>query len=263
MKKTLLFAAAAFMLAGNTQAQTFRFVHNGDVLENNAQITIVDFDPTTMLMDWEPAIQGSGSFYIMADVEISKTAAGDNAGMLSLCETGDAGAGNCYNLPQGEIYSLEIPMRFDDGGNRYTGSYTMPDGGQGHFFHAGLMPFDNSAVVNATFTIVNADNEEDYTTVFVKYDYPAYLAAAVDKTHLNKSVKAVQQGENLMFNYAFDTLAERTILVSNLVGAHVASIDLEGNNGTAVVPNRLAKGVYVYTLVENGKNVKSYKIIIR
>ena len=121
--------------------------------------------------------------------------------------------------------------------------------------------FGSNNYIKADYMLVNAANEDDLTYVTVIYDYAKYVAA-VNKAGVNNNMNVSQRGANLVCNYAFDTVAERSLVVTNIVGARVASVALEGNNGEVAV-ERLPKGVYVYTLVENGRNIKSQKIIVR
>ena len=148
-------------------------------------------------------------------------------------------------------------------------AYVDADGNPDCNFHTAFMLMSNQesyggykdAYIKADYMLVNAANEDDLTYVTVIYDYAKYVAA-VNKAGVNNNMNVSQRGANLVCNYAFDTVAERSLVVTNIVGARVASVALEGNNGEVAV-ERLPKGVYVYTLVEGGRNIKSQKIVVR
>jgi hypothetical protein len=108
--------------------------------------------------------------------------------------------------------------------------------------------------------MVNTANDDDLTYVTVVFDYSR--VAALNAANMANNVKVFQRGANLVCNYAFDAVAERSLVVTNIVGARVATVALDGNNGEVAL-DRLPKGVYVYTLVEGGRNVKSQKIVVR
>ena len=116
------------------------------------------------------------------------------------------------------------------------------------------------AFVKADFVMYNTANEDDFTYVTVVFDYSR--VASVNAANMANNVKLFQRDGNLVCNYAFDAAATRNIVLTNIVGARVATVALDGNNGEVAL-NRLPKGVYVYTLVENGRNVKSQKIVVR
>ena len=117
------------------------------------------------------------------------------------------------------------------------------------------------AYIKADYRLQNAANEEDYTYVTVIFDYAKYNAA-VNNANMSNEVNVFQRGANMVCDYAFDAVANRSLVVTNIVGARVAAVALDGNNGEVVL-DTLPKGVYVYTVVENGRNLKSQKIVLR
>ena len=239
MKKALLFTAAALLLVGNIQAQSVRFVDNGEVINNEANITLYDFDEGLSQMAWAPTLRNTAQKEVKVVIQ-TDIISNVNNDFLSLCV-----GTMCYSPTVTETEVL-----------------TIPAGGENTSFHTQFIPFQPTSIATATYAVINVDDETDYQTVTVTYDYPAYLAA-VDKTSLSSQINLMQRGNNLVCNYKFDTAASRSIVLTNIVGAKVATLALNNTSGEVVLNQKLAKGIYVYTLVENGRNVKSHKIIIR
>ena len=232
MKKTLLLASIALCAAGYMQAQSVRFVQNGEVLENEANITLYEYDEIMGQMEWMPILRNTTDHVISNE---------DNS-FLALCV-----GGSCYAPTATE-----------------TSVITVPAGGETTDFHTQFIPNGNTSKATAYYIVMNVDDEEgtDYQAVTVTYDYPAYLASE-SLTTAPIQFKLTQSGNNLVCRYSFDKQASRQVVISNMVGAQVASFALDNTSGEKWVSARLPKGIYIYTLVENGRNLKSHKIIIR
>lgn len=239
MKRILLFTAAICLLSGTMQAQSVRFIQNGEALSNNASISIYNYDEDMGSMDWKPVLRNTTQKAVDVVIQ-TNVISNPNSDFLSLCL-----GTNCYppNI-------METPI------------ITIPAGAEDSSFHTMFIPMSPTSIATASYTIINVNDETDYQTVTITYDYPAFLAG-IDKTRLSSQIKLMQRGDNLVCNYKFDTQAKRSIVLSNIVGAKVAAFAINNNSGEIVLNSKLAKGIYVYTLVENGRNVKSHKIIIR
>ena len=235
MKKTLLLASIALCAAGYMQAQSVRFVQNGEVLENEANITLYEYDEIMGQMEWMPILR------VNIVIQTSVISNEDNS-FLALCV-----GGSCY-----------VPTATE------TSVITVPAGGETTDFHTQFIPNGNTSKATAYYIVMNVDDEEgtDYQAVTVTYDYPAYLASE-SLTTAPIQFKLTQSGNNLVCRYSFDKQASRQVVISNMVGAQVASFALDNTSGEKWVSARLPKGIYIYTLVENGRNLKSHKIIIR
>ena len=257
MKKILLMAVAA-VAAMSVQAQSVQFIYHGEVLKDGAVVEVDEYDPKTGEMPWHVEFKNNTG----ADVEVvmsydsydNKYAELEGMGFgdgMSLCTTQCvAGA---YVVAPSFIVTAD-------------GETLNPDNGMHIDIHAAFMIMSASmmgyidAYVKADFLLTNAANEDDYTYATVIFDYSK--VASVENAGVNNKVNVFQRGANLVCNYAFDAVAARSLVLTNIVGARVASVALDGNNGEVAL-DRLPKGVYVYTLVENGRNVKSQKIIVR
>lgn len=241
MKKTLLLASIALCAAGYMQAQSVRFVQNGEVLENEANITLYEYDEIMGQMEWMPILRNTTDHDVNIVIQTSVISNEDNS-FLALCV-----GGSCYAPTATE-----------------TSVITVPAGGETTDFHTQFIPNGNTSKATAYYIVMNVDDEEgtDYQAVTVTYDYPAYLASE-SLTTTPIQFKLTQSGNNLVCRYSFDKQASRQVVISNMVGAQVASFALDNTSGEKWVSARLPKGIYIYTLVENGRNLKSHKIIIR
>lgn len=240
MKKKLLLASAILCAVGLTQAQSVRFVQNGEVLENNATITLYEYDEIMGQMEWMPTIRNltDQDIDIMIQTDVISN---EDGSFLALCV-----GGQCYAPTTTE-----------------TDIITVPAGGETTDFHTQFIPNGDNSKATAYYVLMNIDDEEgtDYQAVTVTYDYPAYLASE-SLTSALEQFKLTQNGNNLVCQYSFGKTASRQVVISNMVGVRVASFSLDNNSGKKTVTARLPKGIYIYTLVENGRNVKSHKIII-
>ncbi len=257
MKKILLMAVAA-VAAMSVQAQAVQFIYHGEVLQDGAVVEVDEYDPKTGEMPWHVEFKNNTG----ADVEVvmsydsydNKYAELEGMGFgdgMSLCTTQCVAGAN--------VVAPSFIVTAD-------GETLNPDNGMHIDIHAAFMIMSASmmgytdAYVKADFLLTNAANEDDYTYATVIFDYSK--VASVENADVNNKVNVFQRGANLVCNYAFDAVAARSLVLTNIVGARVASVALDGNNGEVAL-DRLPKGVYVYTLVENGRNVKSQKIIVR
>lgn len=239
MKKTLLFTAAALLLSVSMQAQSVRFTENGEVISNDTNISLYTYNDEMGNMEWKPVLRNT----TQKDVDViiqTNVISNPNNDFLSLCV-----GTSCYPPDVME-----------------TSIITIPAGGENTSFHTQFIPFTPTSIATASYTVINVNDETDCQTVTITYDYPAFLAG-IDKTRLSSQINLMQRGNNLVCNYKFDTQAKRSIVLSNIVGAKVAAFAINNNSGEIVLNSKLSKGIYVYTLVENGRNVKSHKIVIR
>ncbi|MBR3950593.1 MAG: T9SS type A sorting domain-containing protein [Bacteroidaceae bacterium] len=251
MKKILLFAVAA-VAAICAQAQpSVQFVYNGEVLEDGAVVDVLEYDPTMGEMPWhvgfknntgkDVEVQISYDSYENKYENLEGMGFGDQ---MTICTT-QCVAGASVTAPPFIVNAAgepdcEVHIAFG----------IMSDAMMGY----------KDAFVKADFVMVNTANEDDLTYVTVVFDYSR--VAALHGASMANNIKVFQRGDNLVCNYAFDAVAERSLVVTNIVGARVATVALDGNNGEVAL-DRLPKGVYVYTLVEGGRNVKSQKIVVR
>ena len=251
MKRILLLAVAA-VAAICAQAQpSVQFVYNGQVLEDGAVVEVLEYDPNLSEMPWHVGFQNNTGKDV--EVQISydsyenkyETLEGLGFGdCMTVCTT-QCIAGASVTAPPFTVNAAGEP---DCAVHIAFG--IMSDAMMGY----------KDAFVKVDFVMANTANDDDLTYVTVVFDYSR--VAALNAANMANNVKVFQRGANLVCNYAFDAVAERSLVVTNIVGARVATVALDGNNGEVAL-DCLPKGVYVYTLVEGGRNVKSQKIVVR
>lgn len=248
MKKFLLFVVAALVFVGSATAQSLRFYdQEGNLYEENAVITSYEVESDFMNNTWHLNIKNTSDrdINVMIDVEVEEI-----SGFFQFCGNLNVTVGTCFP------YDPEKPFA-------PFGPYYAEAGSAKYYFHAALMCISETDYLRVKFTIYDESNPDDKTSMTVILSKEAYdKGSGVNDAFATQQVKVFQRGGNLVCNYNFNTTANRSIVVSNIVGACVGSVVLDGNNGEAVI-DRLPQGVYVYTLVENGRNVKSHKVVIR
>lgn len=244
MKKILLLAATV-IAAVAVQAQSVCFVQDGEVLQDGATVLLTEVDPSGSMILWEPIIRNTSddvvSFIISMNV-IEKKYTED---MVSMCN-----AQNCFPEQVTELPAITLDAGAETTHSDFHGQFTLL---------AAMMSGKTDSYAKVEYTITDADSDEKIVAVIVEYDM---AKASVEGALVASEAKLFQNGGNLMCRYNFDSAANRSVVVSSIVGATVANVPLNGNNGEVVL-NRLPKGVYVYTLVEDGRNVKSRKIVVR
>lgn len=82
--------------------------------------------------------------------------------------------------------------------------------------------------------------------------------AGIGSTTADAGVKMV--GNNLVYSFASD--APRSLKVYSVDGKLVKSVALSKLNGSVSLGG-LQNGVYVYSLLENGKQAKSGKVVLK
>ena len=259
MKKFLLLAAVA-VGALTVQAQSVQFVYEGEALENGAEVVVSEFVAEDGEMPWHASFRNNTN----RDVELKMSfVCYDNKYKDLFMGMGDAVTmcvgGQCMGGESAESPAFVVPANSETALDLHT-ALTLMSNNPDVMASLGLTVCDD-AYAKVDYTLVNTQNEDDFTYVTVVYDLAAGTHS-VEGTLVSREVNVFQRGENVVCNFTFDAAANRTVEVINIVGARVASVALNGNNGEVVLP-RLAKGVYVYTLVENGRNVKSQKIVVR
>ena len=252
MKKFLLFAVAA-VAAVTAQAQSVQFVYEGKVLETGDVVEVYEYDASLNEMPWHVGFQNN----VGTDVEV----------IMSL-ESYDNKYPDLMGMGMGDAASICVAGQCKAGEYVVANPFVVNAAGEPDSeLHISFMIMSDmlcgykDAYIKADYRLQNAANEEDYTYVTVIFDYAKYNAA-VNNANMSNEVNVFQRGANMVCDYAFDAVANRSLVVTNIVGARVAAVALDGNNGEVVL-DTLPKGVYVYTVVENGRNLKSQKIVLR
>lgn len=247
MKKFLLFAAA-LVFVGSATAQSLRFYDEaGNLYENGAEFTTYEVEPDFYNNTWHLNVKNTSDKAIDVMIDVVPE---ELSGFFQFCGNAGVTTPNCFPIMTTDVYSY--------------GPYTAAAGSANYYFHAALMCMSETDYARVRFEIYDNNNPSDKCTITVIFSKEAYDkgCASVNGVKATADVKVFQRGGNLVCNYNFDAAGNREVVVSNIVGARVAAAQLNGTNGE-VSFDRLPKGVYVYTLVENGRNVKSQKIVVR
>lgn len=84
--------------------------------------------------------------------------------------------------------------------------------------------------------------------------------SAIHTPDASDAVFVSYQGNKAALKYNFSSTTGRQVQIYNLTGRKIAEISLTRNSGTVILPD-LPKGIYLYSIMENGKIITSDKYI--
>ena len=103
MKRTLLLASIALCTIGYMQAQSVRFVQNGEIIENDANIRLYEYDEIMGQMEWAPTLRNMTDHDVNIVIQTSVISNEDNS-FLALCV-----GGSCYAPTATETGVITVP----------------------------------------------------------------------------------------------------------------------------------------------------------
>lgn len=86
-------------------------------------------------------------------------------------------------------------------------------------------------------------------------------AASVSSVKTTKNVNVYRNDGVTELTYRFDSQASRQVALFDLAGKVVSRRELGGNMGTVSFPE-LSKGIYFYSIIENGETIQTNKIAV-
>ncbi|KAA6302238.1 MAG: hypothetical protein EZS26_001598 [Candidatus Ordinivivax streblomastigis] len=254
MKKFIILGGF-LLLASQTFAQTFAFFRDGAQLANNTEITITNVVPG--ILDGELVLEARLELKNMTDdyvdAKMIQTILSEfraPAGFISFCLDGCTTVKTTELLdetkrirqqfrsfePYQLLVSPAFKLEFDVEEGGYTGA-------------------------TARYEIFPEDNVNDKTTITVTYDYTENSTGLSPVNSANQTL--VRQNESgVEFIYSFDSGNHR-LEVYNLLGQKVAQHNLDTHSSTFILPEKLVKGVYLYSIKEGNRIVTAQKFSIR
>lgn len=128
-------------------------------------------------------------------------------------------------------------------------------------FHMAYKPeiekYDTAQVV---YKVVNKNNPSDAVSVTVLYAYN--VNSSIASVNANNEVKVYQNGNITELVYGFESDGNRQIIIYDAVGKIISSQTITDTAG-AVSFSSLNKGLYFYSVSENGKVITAQKFINR
>lgn len=265
-KKFTLVAFATMFACGSMFAQSLKFVEIKKVdeagkvvesvdLENGAEITrneghYLDFSETDVPKWVLSSIESdlglknltSNSFTVVVAQEVVEA---PTTATLSLCW------GNC-TMENGNI-SKEHQIPASSAG-------IMCENNGGFHLNLSLMGVTEYQTAKVIYKAYDKANPSEAVTVTVNYEYNEQTTGISSAT-ANQAVTVYQSGNIAELAYNFDSAATRQLNIYNVTGKLIASEMLVGANGTQTLS--VQKGLYIYSLTENGKVVATHKFVVR
>jgi hypothetical protein len=132
-------------------------------------------------------------------------------------------------------------------------------------FYVQFYPNGISGNAQISYEVFNVDNNEEKVTVTVNY---IITPTGVVVNELSSNIKAYPNpvtGSRINFNFSIQpSVSNPRLKVFNLLGVKVFEVELSYLNSDIEVDiSKLSKGIYLYTLEGNSKNLITKKLIVR
>jgi hypothetical protein len=233
MKKLSTFVLLLFCAAIAVQAQSFAFFKDGEELPDNASYTASEVETFPILVV-ESGLELTNKTSGIVPVRISQTvlqAPVTDGAWLSLCFD------QCYATNENQIVTGQLLAGFAS------------------LFHVYFNPVagQNETVV-VKYDVINVDNPFEKKTVTI-----TYLYGTTDVENPTKTANIAFFGKSVKYDFA--SVADRRLQIFDLTGKCVSNIKLERISDTINL-SELAKGLYLYRLLENSNILKNSKFTI-
>jgi hypothetical protein len=228
-------------------AQSLVFYRNNVQLANNAEFTASEtsFDEfETLTIESGLSVKNLTNETISASLRrrIITPPSSESGATLSTCFGSCVANNSMFPPPQEKIVEADALV-------------------ESPVFHLNLLLVKNNYTqATVEYKIYPTDSPEDVSTVTVTYDYNQQ--SGLDETINSKNdIIASQDGNNLIFKYFFN---EKNVLLElfNIVGNKIGEYPLN-SDGVFILPEKLDKGIYIYTVKTNSKRLISKKITIQ
>jgi hypothetical protein len=243
MKKIFVLCNAIFLLAFSAKAQTFAFFRGDAPLANNTEFTV----SKTSIDEFGGLVIESGlSLKNLSALTVEARAVqttliippNESYGVLNFCfERCQEGNGNQAQTRNINPNFLMVPPEF----------------------HLCFFPFEYT-IAKVKYEVFPTNNPADRVSVTVTYDYNANSVGITDILDSKNTIKASQEGNYIQFSYSFDSRVQLEIY--DLIGRKVAHYLLP-SEGPFVLPEKLPKGIYIYTVKTSNKPLITRKILVK
>lgn len=245
MRKNLLFTLLALLIAGAGFSQNIVLSHieSGDPIENGEEFHVYG-DP-------------DDDFLIIEDIRVTNNS---GATMQILCK-------------KVEIYVVPTTFNTFCWGGQCYGPDTYVSGvyaelGTGEYaddFTGDLYPVGTTGVSTLHYVWFDQNNTTDTTYIIVKFSTSPigigdeFAADFISNPYPNPASNVFYIDVN-----AENHVAETQVVISNILGATVKTVDITGLTGKVSVNTaELESGLYLYSVIVNNKIVSSNKLVIQ
>jgi len=250
--KKLLILGILFMLITSAKAQSFMFYRGDQPLDDNAEFTVSDYevafvtadDFTVLSMESGLKLKNIKNQNIQTTVTQTILEAPSDAlyGYLSFCFL-ECTTGNSNKTMSGNFPANSFSVGYHSNFYVYQGKY-------------------NRIKVRYDVYLTNDLSKSDKKTVTVTYVYDDKSMNQLNKPNLNSAFNVFQEGEQVKFNYSFDSNACR-LEIYNLMGQKIAQHTLASGTGTFILPEKLNIGIYLCVVKDEKQTVAAQKFIVK
>ena len=235
MKRIITFFGAITLFGSSLMAQSFAFFQHGNQLENNAVITITEYDTQNM--------EEYGWLDMEADVELKNLT--ENTLFSCFAQTvleGPIGEGKLAVCCLGNCY----PPSNDD--EVHEGNAEPGDHFGFHLSFGGQVEEGEDERVKVQYDIYPKANPNDKTTVIIIYEYSA--TGGIKELSRNDNVLVFSQNGKITFKFN-QISPDMQLVIYNITGREIGQYYV--NSEKFILPETLSNGIYIYTLKEKGK----------
>ena len=129
-------------------------------------------------------------------------------------------------------------------------------------FHSYLYPNNTIGLSTITYTFFDQNNPSDSASASIVYDV---LSSGINEVSRGNLSSASPNPANSFtnINYTVPTLKDGKIVIYNMLGTVVKEYQLTNTQSSMVLSTSdLSSGVYVYSLINNGKPVSTKKLVV-
>ena len=248
MKKVMI-VSALLLFAVSVSAQTFMFYLGDNPLEDNAELTVWDYelfftegDMTVLTIESNLRLKNVGATDAQADVTQTITSApldGDS-GYLSFCLF-DCITGN-YDRVKSDLFKANsFHVGFHVNFYVQAGKYNR---------------------ITVRYEVTSGTGNKEKRTVTVTYLYNENSGPVSNKPVFKPSFKVIQEGSRVKLDYAEYTQSSRLEIYS-LTGQKIAQYALPANSGSFLLSENLTKGIYFFVLKNEKQITTTQKFIVK
>ena len=249
--KKLLILSIIFSFITYVNAQSFMFYKGDQPLEDNAEITVSNYqiflednDYTILSLESDLSLKNIAGNNVQATVSqtiLEDPLDGEN-GYLSFCFY-TCVTGNSNRTLNGEIQANSFITGYHVNFYVYEGIY-------------------NRIKVQYDVFPTNDLSKTDKKTVTVTYLYDENSTNQLNKPDIKPGLTIYQEGDYVKFNYAFDSNALQ-LEIYNPTGQKIAQHFLTSGYGNFLLPENLTKGIYICVIKNEKQTITAQKFIIK
>jgi len=249
-QKLLLILGIMFMLIISASAQSFMFYRGDQPLDDNAEFTVSDYKVAFVTADDFTVLSMESGLKLKnitnRDVQTTVTqtileAPSDTLyGYLSFCFL-ECTTGNSNKTMSGNFPANSFSVGYHSNFYVYLGKYNR---------------------VKVKYEAYLTGNPADKKTVTVTYVYDKNSTTQLNKPIVNPAFNVFQEGDQVKFNYSFDSNACR-LEIYNLQGQKIAQHLLPTGAGTFILSEKLNKGIYLCVVKDEKQTFATQKFIVK